>query len=62
MANIIEDEIVKSVMQDGIEQVSENLVIDGFECAFEKDNRKLRVHFAAKNKESGEKTEINLVY
>lgn len=61
MQNIIEDEIVKAAMQDGISQVDENLIIDDFECAFETQTRKLRVHFTAKNKATAETVTIDNV-
>ena len=62
MQNIVDDETVKAVMQDGISQVDENLIIDGFECAFENDKRKLRVHCSVKNKKTEETIEIDNVF
>ena len=59
MANIIDDEIIKAEMQDGLSQVDTNLVVEDFETVYEKDTRKLRVSFTAKNKETAEKIEIN---
>lgn len=62
MANVISDELVKSIMQDGLTQVDEDLIISEFECAFDKETRNLRVHFIAENKNNGETVEINKVY
>ena len=59
MANIVDDEIIKAEMQDGLSQVDENLVIDDFETVFESETRKLRVHFVVVNKETTEKIDIN---
>ena len=58
MANIVEDEIIKAEMQDGLSQVDKNLVIENFETVFEQKDRKLRVHFRAVNKETSESIEI----
>ena len=62
MATVVEDEVIKAEMQNGLSQVDENLVIDDFSTVFEKDTRKLRLHFTAVNKENGETVEINNVY
>lgn len=59
MANIVEDEVIKAEMQDGISQVDDNLTIEGFETAFEPETRKLRVYMEVKNRDSGETIEIN---
>lgn len=59
MTNIIEDEVIKAVLQDGLSQVDENLVINDFETVFESENRILRVNFTAVNKETAESIEIN---
>lgn len=61
MANIVEDEIIKAEMQDGLSQVDENLIIDDFETVFETETRKLRINFKAVNKETAESIEINNV-
>lgn len=57
--NIVEDEVIKAEMQDGLSQVDENLVVDNFESAFDKSARKLRVCFTAVNKETDEAIEIS---
>ena len=62
MAAVIEDEVIKAEMQEGLRQVDEDLVIDDFSTVFEKDTRKLRVHFTVVNKKNGETVEINNVY
>lgn len=61
MAKIVEDDVIKAEMQDGLSQVDENLIIDNFETAFETDTRKLRVNFTAVNKETAETIEIKNV-
>lgn len=61
MANVIENEVIKAELQDGLSQVDENLIIDKFECAFEQETRILRVSLTAKNKETAETIEINEV-
>ena len=62
MQNVIENEVVKSVIQDGLSQVDENLIIDKFECAFDAEARRLRVHLTAKNKETEETVAIDNVF
>ena len=62
MADIVEDDVIKSVLQDGISQVDENLIIEEFESAFEKETRKLRTYIKAVNKETDEQVEINQVF
>ena len=54
MQNIVSDEVVKSIIQDGLTQVDENLEIDEFESAFDNVSRKLRIHCTVQDKESGE--------
>lgn len=61
MAKIVEDDVIKAEMQDGLSQVDENLIIENFETVFETDTRKLRVNFTAVNNETSEKIEINNV-
>lgn len=62
MANIVEDEFIKAVLQDGATQVDENLIINECESAFEKETRKLRVYCKAVNKKTAETVEINTVF
>lgn len=62
MANIVEDDVIKAEMQDGLSQVDGNLVVDNFETVFESDTRKLRVNFTAVNKETNEKIEISDIF
>ena len=57
--NIVEDEVIKAEMQDGLSQVDENLVVDNFESVFDKSARKLRVCFTAVHKETAEAIEIS---
>lgn len=58
MANIIEDDVIKAEIQDGLSQVDENLIIDDFEAVFEQETRTLRVSFTAVNKETSEAVKI----
>lgn len=59
MQNIVENSIIKSVLQDGISQVDENLTIDDFECVFDTTTRKLRIHLTVINSETDETIEID---
>ena len=59
MASIVEDEVVKAEMQDGLSQVDSNLVISEFETVFDSISRTLRVYFKAINKETGETVIFN---
>ena len=61
MANIIEDEVVKAEIQDGLSQVDTNLIISNFVTAFDVESRQLRVHVTAVNKESNERITIDNV-
>ena len=62
MANIIEDEIIKAEIQDGLSQVDANLIIEEFECVFDAETRKLRVHCTAKNKETSETVKVDNIF
>ena len=59
MANIVEDEVIKAEIQEGLSQVDENLIIGEFSTVFEQDTRKLRVFFTATNRITNETIEIN---
>ena len=58
MQDVIENEIIEAVLQDGISQVDENLTIDEFECDFDKKTRKLKVYFTVVNSETDETIEM----
>ena len=62
MAAVIEDEVIKAEFQASLSHIDENLVIDNFSTVFEKNTRKLRVHFTVVNRENGQSVEINNVY
>lgn len=59
MANIVTDEEIKDVLQDGLTQVDENLVIDEFDCVLDPKTRKMRIHLTAINSETAEEIELN---
>ena len=59
MANIVEDELIKAEIQDGLSQVDENLTIEKFESAFEKETRRLRTYVKIKDSATAETFEIN---
>ena len=46
----INEEVVKSEIQDGLEQVDSTFVITEFSCEFDRANRHLTVNFSATNK------------
>lgn len=54
----VDNDIIKSEIQDGITQVDENLVIDDFESEYDKKTRKLKLKFTVINSETGETAEI----
>lgn len=45
----INEELIKSEIQDGLEQVDSTLRLTDFECFFDRLNRRLKVTCAAKN-------------
>lgn len=59
MANIVEDELIKAEILEGLKQVDENLTIQKFESVFEKDTRRLRTYVKIKDSETAETFEIN---
>ena len=59
MQEVVENSIIKAVLQDGISQVDENLTIDDFECVFDTTTRKLRIHLTVINSETDETLEID---
>ncbi len=61
MASIVEDEVIKAEMQDGLSQVDSNLAISEFETDFDSISRTMRVYFKAINKETGETVTFNYV-
>ena len=61
MADIVDNELLRSEFQDGISQVDENLIITELDSVFEKDTRTLRTYFKAVNKETDETIEIDNV-
>lgn len=45
--------VIKSEIEDGVEQVDNTLTVDSFQCEYDKEKRNLKVKFTAKNS-SGE--------
>lgn len=62
MANILENEFIKAVLQDGATQVDENLIINECESAFDNATRKLRIYCKAVNKKTAETVELITVF
>ena len=57
--NEVNEELIKSEIQDGLEQVDSTLRITDFECCFDRLNRQLKVTFTATNdKEETIKTTV----
>ena len=54
MTNIIEDEVIKAEIQDGISQVDNNLIINDMVINFDHATRKLRVDVSIFNKATSE--------
>lgn len=57
MQNVIDEEIIKSVILQGLQQVDDSLVIDNFTTYFDKSTRKLSITFTARN-QNGESITI----
>ena len=57
----IDENIIRSEIEQGIAQVDETLTIDEFECQFDSATRKQRVKFTAKNS-NDESVEVNLLW
>lgn len=54
----MDENVIKSEIQQGIAQVDDTLTIDEFSCIFDKEKRKLKVFFTAKNS-NDETVEVN---
>ena len=61
MAEIVDNELLKSEFQDGLSQVDDNLIITELDSVFDSETRTLRTYFKAVNKESNEIIEIDNV-
>ena len=61
MANIIDDEVIKAEIQDGISQVDSNLIINDFATNFDPTTRRLRVYATVINKKTSETLTIEEV-
>lgn len=61
MQNVINEEIVKNEILQGLLQVDSSFFIENFETSFESKTRKLNVYFTAKNS-NNETVEINNVW
>ena len=57
-----DDEVVRTLMQDGLAQVDENLSIDEFTSEFDNETRKLSVEFTARNSETEESVSIKNIW
>ena len=62
VSNIVENDVIRAELQDGISQVDENLTIDEFESSFDKSTRKLKVHITVRESESGETMELSEIW
>ena len=58
---MMDENIVRSEIEQAIEQVDDTLTIDDFSCVFEKDERKLKVNFTAKNSK-GDTVEVSNIW
>ena len=54
----MDENVIKSEIEQGIAQVDDTLTITEFACTVDKEQRKLNVFFTAKNP-NGETVEIN---
>lgn len=61
MQNVINEEIVKNEILQGLLQVDSSFFVENFETSFESKTRKLNVYFTAKNS-NNETVEINNVW
>ena len=59
--NVDEDTVI-AILQDGLDQISDTLVIDYLQCSFDKVVRKLHVDVTVKDEETGETIEITDVW
>lgn len=57
----MDENVIKSEIEQGIAQVDSSLTIDEFSCTFDKEKRKLKVYFTAKNS-NDEKVEVSNVW
>ena len=60
MRKNIEEDVVRSEIQDGLSQVDENLILDEVVNDFDKDTRKLTTYFKATNTETEEVIETTM--
>lgn len=56
----VDNEAVKFVVQEGLSQVDENLIIDKLSCDYDKTTRKLFVSCSVKNRNSGETFNVDV--
>lgn len=61
MADVVDNELLRSEFQDGISQVDDKLIITELDSVFESETRTLRTYFKAVNKETDEIIEIDKV-
>jgi hypothetical protein len=60
MRKNIEEDVVRSEIQDGLSQVDENLLLDEVVNDFDKETRKLTTYFKATNAETNEIIETSM--
>ena len=60
MADVIDDEIIKAVLQDGIEQVNSNLSIESYSFAYDKQSRELRGLISVVDRETAEALQVEI--
>lgn len=57
--NVVDNELLRAEFQDGVSQVSDELVITELDSVFESATRTLRTSFKIVNKETNETIEID---
>lgn len=57
MVNDMDENVIKSEIEQAIAQVDASLTIDEFSCIYDKEKRNLKVIFTAKNSE-GDTVEV----
>lgn len=55
----IDENVIRSEIEQGIEQVDESMTIEEFECEYDKETRTQKVRFTAKNS-NNESAEVNV--
>lgn len=58
----VDEDTVRTILVDGLNQVDKNLVISDLQCNFDKQTRKLYVDVKVNNSQTGETLEIKDVW